>query len=1491
MTLPDPEASRAILIGTARYAPDSGFESFPEVERSLLDFAEFLRGETGLREDHIDVILDPGDSTTIAARVTAAARATTGLLLVYYVGHGVAVDNQLHLTHTGSHAADADVTALPYPVLRSRIKTNARGPVIVILDCCHSGRAFGRDVLAGAGEPLREATDIDGAFVLTATDEKTKFARATGGGGRTAFTGMMLDTLRTGVPTADRYLTMTVLFRELRHRLPAANMPKPKALERGTAGRIALATNAGWTGRTEPATLPGIGDTPYRATIRDIAPAEGLSDRDAELAELADFCTGDEAYLWWRAGPWAGKTALMSWFALNPPPRVRVVAFFITSRMADQDDHRAFTDAVLEQLSALLPDQAATVAGATGSRDGLRRHMLALAAERAAEVGHRIVLLVDGLDEDRGRTSIASLLPKNPGPGLRVLVSGRPNPALPLDVPATHPLRHCRRRELGPSAKAFDIRDAAQLELRGILERSDADQQILGLVTAARGLTRTELEDLTGWPPFRIETILSGVTGRTFRVRSSRFGSHQVYLLAHETLQREAEATLGRALLAEYRNRFHAWAERFRDRGWPVETPTYLLTRYFSMLRRHGDMVRMTELALDTTRHDRLLLLSGSDQIARTEIATVTGVWLEQRDPDLVAVGELALRRHRLTRRGRDIPAKLPAALADMGELVRARSLADGLLDPHRRLRARIGVASTQFRADDPHHNRAVIDSLRESETAVVRDADLARLVGALIAVPDIESAELLAEEITTPVERVRVLAQLIPAWRSIGRADAIEAAKSEIDRHVVWARTLERDEVLRSAVRAYAAVDDHDRVDELSGDAESAGVRVLALAVIARSLVSRGDAESAVRHMRSIRSELGAIGSKVVRSHALAAVADDLVAAGFNDVLRAEADVLLADVEGRHDRLEASDTGPEAAFDDAISGIADYPWGHIEAAVVHLAECFVALGEVDRVLALARRFTRGTGGLEVSVRALTALLAADRTADARRLVAEIELRAYQSIDPRERDLVLYTMVRALAVAGETTRAVAVADRIDGNDHRILAFTYLGTRSSESARSGGVFVERAMSAMRVGTALPNGGYLRTDRSFLTTVVATDWLGGSVAPASSTPLADVVRALLAGAELERVRELTDHLVLMYHGSLEPVDGLASGLGGLAVLLAQTGQLGTACELIDGITLLPVWLTTRMRAGASIWSEPATVVELLDDAEQIAVALRTSVEDGGSELAALVAARVRDDAERAATAHDSPDLLTNRVVSALFSAALGDADAVTGLLTSRWMTALGEQRVLSMLASSTARAGAVDRALAVAEQLTDDLARSVAYREILAAQVKAGREPNVLTRRHSIPVAGERIHAMAQVIPALTDGDRSERSKTALAAATQLLAQLPPDQVRDRAAARLVDAALAVGELDQAVELARATTRDIRGELLTRIADGLVRAYPDVPPAEQGFARRRIRRLLAEAWSVAPWSAVLNTVARFDPVLLVGITDEALRQDALERMTHR
>ena len=70
----------------------------------------------------------------------------------------------------------------------------------------------------------------------------------------------------------------------------------------------------------------------YLEQVRDIAP-DTLVGRDGELAEWAEFCAGPDAYAWWQAGPWAGKSALASWFVTHPPAGVDVVSFFITGRL------------------------------------------------------------------------------------------------------------------------------------------------------------------------------------------------------------------------------------------------------------------------------------------------------------------------------------------------------------------------------------------------------------------------------------------------------------------------------------------------------------------------------------------------------------------------------------------------------------------------------------------------------------------------------------------------------------------------------------------------------------------------------------------------------------------------------------------------------------------------------------------------------------------------------------------------------------------------------------------------------------------------------------------------------------------------------------------------------------------------------------------------------------------------------------------------------
>jgi hypothetical protein len=192
----------------------------------------------------------------------------------------------------------------------------------------------------------------------------------------------------------------------------------------------------------------------YLQQVRRIAPPDppGLIGRQAELAELARFCLdpGRGPYVWWQAGAWAGKSALLSTFVLRPPPelgeRVRIVSFFITARLAAQDTREAFTQVLLEQLADLTGQDLPSVLPET-TREAYLLELLAQAANACRESGGRLVLIVDGLDEDRGVTtgpdahSIAGLLPADPPDGMQVIVAGRPNPPIPDDVPDWHPLR------------------------------------------------------------------------------------------------------------------------------------------------------------------------------------------------------------------------------------------------------------------------------------------------------------------------------------------------------------------------------------------------------------------------------------------------------------------------------------------------------------------------------------------------------------------------------------------------------------------------------------------------------------------------------------------------------------------------------------------------------------------------------------------------------------------------------------------------------------------------------------------------------------------------------------------------------------------------------------------------------------------------------------------------------------------------------------------
>ncbi|WP_345439240.1 trypsin-like peptidase domain-containing protein [Actinoallomurus vinaceus] len=440
----------------------------------------------------------------------------------------------------------------------------------------------------------------------------------------------------------------------------------------------------------------------YREQIQDIAPAGGLQGRQAELEELAQFCASNRFYMHLQAPPWAGKTALTSWFVLHPPAGVDVVSFFVTARLSSQADSDAFNEALIEQLAAYL-ETAVPSLTTLRARDGHRRLLLREAASRAISLGRRLVLVVDGLDEDIGaqqdvdRSSIASLLPKQPIPGLQVIVTRRSHPPLPAEVVPDHPLRTCPPTFLEPSTKARNIKDQAVRELRHLLNGTPLVRDIIGFIAASGGgLTAADMCELVQQPPYLVEGQIESSLGR---VINQRLISHpnrereRVYIFAHETLQESAQEQIGELLLEQYRGHLHSWADSYKEAGWLAATPYYLLGEYARLIEQSSDWRRLVSYAIDIRRQDRLFAVTGGDAAALAEIRAAQSLVLRAMAPDLNSMVRLAVHRVSLEGRNSRIPPNLPQVLGLLGLLDKAEALASAISNPEFRIVALICLA------------------------------------------------------------------------------------------------------------------------------------------------------------------------------------------------------------------------------------------------------------------------------------------------------------------------------------------------------------------------------------------------------------------------------------------------------------------------------------------------------------------------------------------------------------------------------------------------------------------------------------------------------------------------------------------------------------------------------------------------------------------------------------------------------------------------------
>jgi hypothetical protein len=236
--LPDPGASRAVLIGTSRYRH---LEQLPAVSNNLRALAGLLTSPVSLRlpAQHVRVVENPAAGQSAVGAVRQAAAEATDTLIVYFAGHGSVDADALSLALPDTEYGRIE-TSLPYDWLRQVLLLDSQAERhVVILDCCYSGLALGR---MSASPGLADQAAVEGSFLLAAAAE-TRTALAPVGDTYTAFTGALLDTLRHGIPGGPILLDLAALYQYLRRTLEARGHPVPQARDRNSGSKVALGRN------------------------------------------------------------------------------------------------------------------------------------------------------------------------------------------------------------------------------------------------------------------------------------------------------------------------------------------------------------------------------------------------------------------------------------------------------------------------------------------------------------------------------------------------------------------------------------------------------------------------------------------------------------------------------------------------------------------------------------------------------------------------------------------------------------------------------------------------------------------------------------------------------------------------------------------------------------------------------------------------------------------------------------------------------------------------------------------------------------------------------------------------------------------------------------------------------------------------------------------------------------------------------------------------
>ena len=756
-------------------------------------------------------------------------------------------------------------------------------------------------------------------------------------------------------------------WKRARERTALQELAELGSLDEAALALLVRAAVRAATANTEGPALLGLstGFRPsYEPMLRAFEELHGqLQEREVEVDEL---CRRVEAggYVIVEGDAYAGKTALMTHLASRLNERgCRVVRFYVVE---DSDaSPTVFLRAVIVQLLELLGEGG----GVASDREGQVMQFQALWQHALATGSARLVMLVDGLDEQDPLDSISRVLPQMGPPQTTVVVSTRPNPDLADGVGAHHPLARAMasaRYALSPSPHAHASQRDARAGITSYLKHTEpARVDLVGFLTFARGLLSTdELATLIGISPGACERLLDGLRRHLKTVHDHDTAPR--YAFGHIELERQAKAWFGASGETFYAERIIAWGRDYEAQCWPLNTPWYLIRSLDDLVNESCAPAERLPALLELATDERARLLRarlGHQQPMFDTIDVAISLLRQQDPPDLDAIFRLAVVESDSRVMSPLVPTAVLVALSVTGRVELSVELARAITDDVARAVA-LGVVAAALAQQQP--NRAlemarsisvdgprakaladiavaqrrpdIADEAFELARSLPRDGRWCGAVAAALAESNPDRALALALSISEEWWMANTLQEIAAGMVQYDPSRALEVARSitiEAQRAKALSRlssVLRRPDIADEALEVARSITDESQPEALgevgaalakhdpdvamelansiTGDAERA--RVIEEVAVG---LAKDDPERALGLSRSIAH--GAIRAKVVGTIASAIAAIDADRAV--DIARSIADdwwraKTLADVAGALGRPDIADEALEVA-------------------------------------------------------------------------------------------------------------------------------------------------------------------------------------------------------------------------------------------------------------------------------------------------------------------------------------------------------------------------------------------------------------------------------------------------------------------------------------------------------------------------------------------------------------------------------------------------